>query len=63
MKKILIVVFCLLSITVFSQNAETVSAVTEIIPSQGFSFGSLWRGVLGMVSLFIIAFLFSAMIF
>ena len=32
---------------------------TEIIPSQGFSFNSLWRGVLGMVSLVFIAFLFS----
>ncbi|MDE0534813.1 NupC/NupG family nucleoside CNT transporter [Tenacibaculum sp. L6] len=33
---------------------------SEIIPSQGFSFQSLWRGALGMVSLLIIAFLFSA---
>ncbi|MBK5213578.1 MAG: Na+ dependent nucleoside transporter [Flavobacteriaceae bacterium] len=32
----------------------------EIIPSKGFSFQSLWRGILGMVSLLIIAFLFSA---
>ena len=31
-----------------------------IIPSQGFSFKSLWRGVLGMISLIIIAFLFSS---
>lgn len=30
-----------------------------IIPSQGFSFNSLWRGVLGMISLIFIAFLFS----
>ena len=28
-------------------------------PSQGFSFKSLWRGVLGMISLIFIAFLFS----
>ena len=60
MKKIFIVVFCLLSISVFSQNTETVSAINEIIPSQGFSFSSLWRGVLGMFSLILIAFLFSA---
>src|SRR5690606_10488568 len=33
---------------------------SEIKPSQGFSFQSLWRGILGMVSLIIIAFLFSA---
>ncbi|WP_246454673.1 NupC/NupG family nucleoside CNT transporter [Hyunsoonleella aquatilis] len=32
----------------------------EIIPSQGFSFNSLWRGILGMLSLVFIAFLFSS---
>lgn len=31
-----------------------------IVPSQGFSLGSLWRGLLGMVSLIFIAFLFSS---
>ncbi|KAA1245002.1 NupC/NupG family nucleoside CNT transporter [Aquimarina sp. RZ0] len=31
-----------------------------LIPNQGFSFTSLWRGVLGMVVLLIIAFLFSS---
>ncbi len=31
-----------------------------IIPSQGFSINSLWRGALGMVSLIFIAFLFSS---
>ncbi|WP_296314148.1 NupC/NupG family nucleoside CNT transporter [Winogradskyella sp. UBA3174] len=31
-----------------------------IIPSQGFSLKSLWRGVLGMVSLIFLAFLFSS---
>jgi CNT family concentrative nucleoside transporter len=31
-----------------------------IIPSQGFSFNSLWRGALGMVTLIFIAFLFSS---
>ncbi|MFK8059259.1 MAG: NupC/NupG family nucleoside CNT transporter [Polaribacter sp.] len=60
MKKILIVVFCLLSVSIFSQNPETANLSTEILPSQGFSFGSLWRGALGMFSLIIIAFLFSA---
>lgn len=35
--------------------------VTEtIIPNQGFSLTSLWRGVLGMISLIFIAFLFSS---
>jgi CNT family concentrative nucleoside transporter len=33
---------------------------TPIIPSQGFSTSSLWRGALGMVSLIFIAFLFSS---
>ncbi|UII76885.1 Na+ dependent nucleoside transporter [Flagellimonas sp. HMM57] len=32
----------------------------EIIPSQGFSLNSLWRGVLGMSVLILIAFLFSS---
>jgi CNT family concentrative nucleoside transporter len=31
-----------------------------IIPSKGFSFNSLWRGVLGMITLIFIAFLFSS---
>ena len=31
-----------------------------VIPSQGFSFTSIWRGVLGMISLLFIAFLFSS---
>lgn len=40
---------------------STIEASTEgIIPSQGFSIQSLWRGILGMVSLLIIAFLFSS---
>ena len=32
----------------------------SIIPSQGFSVGSLWRGILGMITLLFIAFLFSS---
>lgn len=39
----------------------TQKEITEtIIPSQGFSMNSLWRGALGMVSLIFIAFLFSS---
>ena len=34
--------------------------VDKIIPNQGFSFTSFWRGALGMVSLIFIAFLFSS---
>lgn len=33
---------------------------SDIIPSQGFSFNSLWRGVLGMMTLICVAFLFSS---
>ncbi|MGG8495280.1 NupC/NupG family nucleoside CNT transporter [Tenacibaculum sp. TC6] len=51
----------------FTSQPQLVSKVevqqqneSVIIPSQGFSFTSLWRGALGMVSLLIIAFLFSA---
>lgn len=47
-----------------SANIETIPiTVTEssqIVPSQGFSLQSLWRGVLGMISLIFIAFLFSS---
>ncbi len=60
MKNILITVFCLFSISIFSQNTETVNAVSEILPSQGFTLGGFWRGTLGMFSLIVIAFLFSA---
>ncbi|MDO5971313.1 nucleoside transporter C-terminal domain-containing protein [Flavivirga aquimarina] len=37
-----------------------VAPTDTIIKSQGFSFSSLWRGVLGMVSLILVAFLFSS---
>lgn len=40
------------------QNTNTESQT--VIPSEGFSFQSLWRGVLGMISLILIAFLFSS---
>ncbi|WP_299214745.1 nucleoside transporter C-terminal domain-containing protein [uncultured Aquimarina sp.] len=39
---------------------ELDSVQDEIIPSQGFSFTSLWRGVLGMIVLLLIAYLFSS---
>jgi len=57
MKKILITLCCLFSISIFSQNAEIAPVLDEIVPSQGFSLSSLWRGVLGMVALILIAFL------
>lgn len=42
---------------------ETITLDTktpELIPNEGFTFTSLWRGVLGMLVLVLIAFLFSA---
>jgi len=36
------------------------TTIDTIVPSQGFSMKSLWRGVLGMISLIFIAFLFSS---
>ena len=43
-----------------TQEALITETTTDtIIPSQGFSMESLWRGVLGMISLIFIAFLFS----
>ncbi len=38
----------------------TPSSVVQIIPNQGFSISSLWRGVLGMLVLIFISYLFSA---
>ncbi|HAT63592.1 MAG TPA: Na+ dependent nucleoside transporter [Flavobacteriaceae bacterium] len=43
--------------TTTEEDSDTADA---IIPSQGFSVNSLWRGILGMISLLIIAFLFSS---
>ncbi len=45
------------------EEATTVAVTNSndtIIPSQGVSFTSIWRGVLGMISLIFIAFLFSS---
>lgn len=41
-------------------QTKTGAPKSSIIPSQGFSIHSLWRGVLGMVTLVFIAFLFSS---
>jgi len=41
-------------------NIKTTTTDKNAIPSQGFSFTSLWRGVLGMITLLFIAFLFSS---
>ncbi|MFD2516408.1 nucleoside transporter C-terminal domain-containing protein [Salinimicrobium flavum] len=42
------------------QDVLPVKTAKTIIPNQGFTFTSFWRGVVGMISLLIIAFLFSS---
>ena len=52
--------------TNFNENKTAIavsnktSEIDSIIPNQGFSLDSLWRGVLGMVTLIFTAFLFSS---
>jgi len=41
-------------------EVEESKAEPTLIPSQGLSFNSIWRGVLGMITLIFIAFLFSS---
>lgn len=43
-----------------STSDVTPSNITQIIPNEGFSVNSVWRGILGMVVLILIAFLFSS---
>jgi len=55
---------CLFTISPTIAQEATIHNITndasEIIPSQGFSPHSLWRGILGMVVLIFISFLFSS---
>lgn len=46
-------------ISIIAQAQESTQAISNVIPSQGFSLESLGRGVLGMISLILIAFIFS----
>ena len=46
--------------TAIETNSLENNTIPEVVPNQGFSFNSLWRGVLGMLVLVLIAFLFSA---
>ncbi len=52
-----LIVFFLICTTASAQ--EEAQAIVDVIPSQGFSLESLGRGVLGMLSLILIAVLFS----
>ena len=54
------IILALLLVSPFSVFAqETVTTAADVIPSQGFTFTSFYRGVIGMISLLLIAFLFS----
>jgi CNT family concentrative nucleoside transporter len=48
------------NLSVTDQVTVSEEKANEILPSQGFSIDTLWRGVLGMISLLVIAFLFSS---
>ncbi|PKA83334.1 CNT family concentrative nucleoside transporter [Ulvibacter sp. MAR_2010_11] len=48
------------SATTLTSSPDEEKFDSQIIPSEGFSFGSLWRGILGMISLIVIAWLFSS---
>ena len=59
MRRLLLTLLVLLSsFTVFAQEAP--QAIMDEVPSQGFSLESFGRGVLGMFSLILIAFIFSS---
>jgi CNT family concentrative nucleoside transporter len=53
-----IILFILLIVSAITVDAQNVVQQT-LIDNQGFSFNSLWRGVLGMAALLLIAFLYS----
>ena len=55
--------FLLVSFPSFSQETTPILsevAADQILPNEGFSISSLWRGILGMAVLVLIAYLFSA---
>jgi len=57
-KKLSLSTLVLLFISISTYSQETIS--TPLIDNQGFSITSLWRGILGMVSLLVVAYLFSS---
>ncbi|MCM4151847.1 Na+ dependent nucleoside transporter [Arenibacter sp. N53] len=55
-------IFCLITFPSLGQeigNTNILQSTSEITPNQGVSFQSIWRGILGMLSLIFIAYLFS----
>jgi len=63
MRKLLpLLILLFSSVSTFAQNIQEtlpVAPAREIIPNAGFSLDSLWRGVLGMICLLVIAYLLS----
>ncbi|RXG32105.1 NupC/NupG family nucleoside CNT transporter [Leeuwenhoekiella marinoflava] len=64
MRKLLLFLFIstITTVSSFAQSVQEVLPVNEakkLIPNAGFSFDSLWRGILGMTCLLLIAYLFS----
>ncbi|MBA82550.1 MULTISPECIES: nucleoside transporter C-terminal domain-containing protein [unclassified Leeuwenhoekiella] len=57
-----LLIFLFSSVSTFAQNIQEtlpVAPARDIIPNAGFSLESLWRGVLGMICLLVIAYLLS----
>ena len=55
-------IFCFIAFPSVAQelgDPNILQSTSEIIPNQGASFQSIWRGILGMLSLIFIAYLFS----
>ncbi len=48
------------SLNTVSANETAITTISEMVPNEGFSINSLWRGILGMSVLIMIAFLFSS---
>ena len=64
MRKLLLflLIYSITTISSFARNVQEILPINEtkkLIPNAGFSFDSLWRGVLGMICLLLIAYLFS----
>ncbi|RXG18451.1 CNT family concentrative nucleoside transporter [Leeuwenhoekiella aestuarii] len=64
MRKLLLflLISSITTVSSFAQSVQEVLPINEtkkLIPNAGFSFDSLWRGVLGMICLLLIAYLFS----
>ncbi|GGG53875.1 nucleoside transporter NupC [Croceivirga lutea] len=51
--------FLLITYQVTGQEPQAISTAVDLVPNQGFSINSLWRGVLGMAVLVFVAFLCS----